>query len=283
MKSLTNICLGLLLLGGIGTMAQNGAIKGQVKNDGHQPVFGATIKLVQGGALVGGASTDFDGKYTIKPLNAGSYELFVSSPETQSKHITNISVSGEKTTYVDVAVSTNTLVEIVVEAYKPETIEKTYMHIKEIKAEDFTHMAIDRGNIGQAVLAVSSEAMEDSNGDIHFRGGRGEASAYYVDGVRSPGITGVAALSVENVSVITGGIPAQYGDVTSGVVIVTTKDYFGGIQSARMRNSYITEHKERIQREKNAMAEEKRRKKEIEDELKQEEEAKQKQQNGSGQ
>lgn len=276
MKQFKLICLGLLLAGNVVLEAQNGAIKGQILNDDHLPVFGATVKLLQGGSLVGGAVTDDEGKYTIKPLNAGNYEVFVSSTETQTKHITNIKVSGENTTYVDVAVSTNTLVEIVVEAFKPSTIEKTYMHIKEINADDFAHMAIPRGDVGQAVLAITSEAVEDSNGEIHFRGSRGEASAYYVDGVRSPGITGVAALSVENVSVITGGIPAQYGDVTSGVIIVTTKDYFGGIQSARMRNNYITEHKERIQREKNALAEEKKRKKEIEDELKQEEEAKQK-------
>lgn len=276
MKQFKLICLGLLLAGNVALEAQNGAIKGQVKNDDHLPVFGATIKLLQGGSLIGGAVTDEEGKYTIKPLNAGNYEIFVSSTETQTKHVTGVRVSGEKTTYVDVSVSTNTLEIVDVIAYKAATIEKTYMNIKEISAEDFTHMAIPRGDVGQAVLAVTSEAMEDSNGEIHFRGSRGEASAYYVDGVRSPGISGVAALSVENVSVITGGIPAQYGDVTSGVVIVTTKDYFGGIQSARMRNSYITEHKERVQREKNAVAEEKKRKKEIEEELKQEEEAKQK-------
>ncbi len=276
MKQFKLICLGLLLAGNVALEAQNGAIKGQILNDEHLPVFGATIKLIQGGSLVGGAVTDEEGKYTIKPLNAGNYEIFVSSMETQTKQITGVKVSSEKTTYVDVAVSTNTLIGVDVIGFTEATIEKTYMNIKEINAEDFTRLAIPRGDVGQAVLAMTSEAVEDSNGDIHFRGSRGEASAYYVDGVRSPGISGVAALSVENVSVITGGIPAQYGDVTSGVVIVTTKDYFGGIQSARMRNSYITEHKERVQREKNAVAEEKKRKKEIEEELKQEEEAKQK-------
>lgn len=276
MKQFKLICLGLLLAGSVALEAQNGAIKGQILNDEHLPVFGATIKLIQGGSLVGGAVTDEEGKYTIKPLNAGNYEIFVSSMETQTKQITGVKVSSEKTTYVDVAVSTNTLIGVDVIGFTEATIEKTYMNIKEINAEDFTRLAIPRGDVGQAVLAMTSEAVEDSNGDIHFRGSRGEASAYYVDGVRSPGISGVAALSVENVSVITGGIPAQYGDVTSGVVIVTTKDYFGGIQSARMRNSYITEHKERVQREKNAVAEEKKRKKEIEEELKREEEAKQK-------
>lgn len=276
MKQFKLVYLGLLLAGHVALEAQNGALKGQILNEDRQPVIGATVRILQGGALIGGTDTDTDGKYTYKPLNAGNYEVLISSMETQTKKLTNVYVSAEKTTYVDAVVAANSFTEVVVEAFTPATIEKTYMHIKEIKAEDFIHMAIDRGNIGQAVLAVTSEATEDSNGEIHFRGARGEASAYYVDGVRSPGISGVAALSVENVSVITGGIPAQYGDVTSGVVIVTTKDYFGGIQSARMRNSYITEHKERIQREKNAVAEEKKRRKEIEEELKQEEETKQK-------
>lgn len=276
MKQLKLISLGLLLIGSIVMKAQSGVLKGQILNDDHQPVFGATIKILQGGALMGGTTTDMDGKYTYKPLNAGYYELIISSMETQTKRLTNVYVSSEKTTYVDATVPVNSLGEVLVEAHVEEVIDKTYMHIKEIKAEDFQRLAIDRGNIVQAVLSVSSEVSQDANGDVHVRGGRGDATAYYVDGVRSPGITGVAALAVENVSIISGGLPAQYGDVTSGVIVVTTKDYFGGIQSKRMRNSYITEHKERMQREKAAMAEEKKRKKEIEEELRLEEEAKKK-------
>jgi hypothetical protein len=276
MKQFKLVSLGLLLISSMAMEAQIGALKGQVLNDDHLPVIGATIQILQGGSLVGGTATDVDGRYTYKPLTPGNYDLLVSSMETQTKKITNVRVSGEKTTFVDVAVATNTLVEVVIEEHIKPIIDNTYMHIKEINAGDFQVLAIDRGNIVDAVLAISSEASQDSNGDLHVRGSRGDATAYYVDGVRSPGITGVAALSVENVSVITGGIPAQYGDVTSGVIIVTTKDYFGGIQSKRMRDSYITENKERIKREKSALAEEKKRKKEIEEELRLEEEAKKK-------
>ena len=126
----------------------------------------------------------------------------------------------------------------------------------------------------EAVINISSEATKDANGDLHVRGGRGDATAFIVDGVKSPNITGVAALAVENVSIITGGIPAQYGDITSGVIVVTTKDYFTGIQSKRMRDNYILENKERIKREKEALQREKQRKKEIEEEIRLEEEAK---------
>ncbi len=77
-------------------------------------------------------------------------------------------------------------------------------------------------------------------------------------------------------AIITGGIPAQYGDVTSGVIVVTTKDYFGAIQSKRMRENYIMANRERIKREKSALQMEKQRKKEIEEEIRLEEEAKKK-------
>ena len=33
--------------------------------------------------------------------------------------------------------------------------------------------------------------------------------------------------AIEEISVLTGGIPAQFGDVTGGIVIITTKSFFG--------------------------------------------------------
>ncbi|HRF99908.1 MAG TPA: carboxypeptidase regulatory-like domain-containing protein [Bacteroidia bacterium] len=268
----------LLLIASINVFSQGsmGTLKGQILNDDNLPVFGATIKILQGGVLIGGTGTDENGMYTYKPLNAGSYDVLISSVETQSKKVTDVRVSSEKTTYLDVTVSANKFEEVEIVAYVKPVIDKTFMDIKEISAEDFLHMAVDRGNIIDAVVNISSEATQDANGDLHIRGGRGDATAFIVDGMKSPTINGVPALSVENVSIITGGIPAQYGDVTSGVIVVTTKDYFGGIQSKRMRDNYIMANKERIKREKEALQKEKQRKKEIEEELRLEEESKSK-------
>ncbi len=278
MKNLkTHLLMALLAIGSLSfSQSSMGAIKGQILNTDNLPVFGATIKILQGGVLVGGTATDEKGMYTYKPLNAGSYEVLVSSVETKTKKITDVRVSSEKTTYLDVTVSVNMIDGVEVVAYVKPVVDKTFMDIKEISAEDFLHMAIDRGNIIDAVVNISAETVQDANGEIHMRGGRGDATAYIIDGVKSPGISGVAALAVENVAVITGGIPAQYGDNTSGVIVVTTKDYFSGIQSKHMRDNYILENKERVKREKEAAYVEKQRKKEIEEELRLEEEAKQK-------
>jgi hypothetical protein len=279
MKNLKEtLLLSLLLISGLFGFSQNsmGVLKGQILNNDNEPVIGATIKILQGGFLIGGTDTDEKGLYTYKPLGAGSYDLLISSMETQTKRITDVRVSSEKTTYVDATVNSNTLDGIDVVAHIKPIIDKSFIDMKEITAEEFLHMAIDRGNIVDAVVSITSEATQGSDGELHVRGGRGDATAFIVDGVRSPNITGVAALAVENVAIITGGIPAQYGDITSGVIVVTTKDYFTSIQSKRMRDNYIVANRERVKREKEALQKEKERKKQIEDELRLEEEAKSK-------
>lgn len=276
MKNLKQIVMSALIISSTSVFSQGsmGTIKGEILNNDNEPVFGATIKIMQGGSLIGGTSTDEKGRYTYKPLNAGSYDLLISSFETQTKKITDVAVSSEKTTYVDVAVSTNTLIEVEVIGYIKPIIDKTFIDIKEISAETFLHMAVDRGNIVDAIINISSEATKDADGVFHVKGSRGDATAYIIDGVKSPNITGVAALSVENISIITGGIPAQYGDNTSGVIVVTTKDYFTSMQSKRIRNNHILENRERVKREKEALQIEKERKKEIEEELRLEKETK---------
>jgi hypothetical protein len=196
--------------------------------------------------------------------------------ETRTKKVTDVRVSSEKTTYLDVAVASNTLEGVDVIVYVKPIIDKTFMDIKEISGEDLLHMAYDRSDLGSAVVNLTSEATRDQNGDFHVRGGRGDATAFIVDGVKSPNISGVPSLAVENLAIITGGIPAQYGDNTSGVIVVTTKDYFSGIQSKRMRENYILENKARVKREKESIQKEKLRKKEIENELRLEEESKNK-------
>lgn len=262
----------LLVISSIQLFSQNsmGALKGQILTSDKEPLIGGTIKILQGGVFIGGTTTDEKGMYTYKPLNAGGYDLIISSAESQTKKITNIQVSSERTTYVDATVSLNAFDAIEIVAYAKPIIDQTFMDIKEITAEDFLHMAVDRGDIIGSVVNISSEANVDSDGELHIRGGRGDATAYIVDGIKSPNITGVSALAVENIAIITGGIPAQYGDITSGVIVVTTKDYFSVLQSNRMRSAYMAEKRQRLKREKEMIEAEQKRKMEIEEELKKE-------------
>ena len=279
MKTLKTIIVSIAILASNQfSIAQSsvGAIKGKVITTDNEPLYGGLVKITQSGNYIGGTQTDENGKYSYKPLNPGFYEITVTSIETRMKQITNIEVNPEKTTYVDLKVATNETEEIVITSdiyYKP-LIDPNITTMKSISGVDILHLAVPRGDINAIITTIATDVTLDSDGRLHVRGSRGEATAYIVDGVKSQNITAVSGLSIENLSVITGGIPAQYGDMLGGVIVVTTKDYFSGIRAKHMRQNYQQEETDRKKREKNAKIEEERRKKEIEEEIRLEEEAK---------
>ncbi len=49
----------------------------------------------------------------------------------------------------------------------------------------------------------------------------------YIDGVKQDdNLRGVPGSSIGSLTVYVGGVPAKYGDVTGGVVVIETKSYF---------------------------------------------------------
>lgn len=251
------------------TMAQTGAIKGQIKKTELEPLYGVAVKITQAGVLVGGATTDFDGYYSYKPLNPGSYEAIIQSPEIQTQTLKGIKVNADRTTYVDFKASPYTLGGVTVTATFTESIiDQNMTTMKSMDADAFLKSSAgDRGDIKAAIVSIASDVSMDDNGDLHVRGSRGDATDFIIDGVRTPYLSGVSALSVENLSVITGGIPAQYGDCLGGVIVVTTKDYFSGIRRKHMHETDVNERLTEKCREKQAKADEEKRKLEIEKEL----------------
>lgn len=279
MKTLKTLMVCFAILAGNQfSIAQSsvGAIKGKVITTDNVPLYGGLIKITQSGNYIGGTQTDENGKYSYKPLNPGFYEITVTSIETRMKQITNVEINPEKTTYVDLKVATNETEEIIItsDIYTKPLIDPNITTMKSISSVDILHLAAPRGDVNAIITTIATDVTLDNDGRLHVRGSRGEATAYIVDGVKSQNITAVSGLSIENLSVITGGIPAQYGDMLGGVIVVTTKDYFSGIRAKHMRQSYQQEEIDRKKREKNAKIEEERRKKEIEEELRLEEEAK---------
>lgn len=271
-KSIKTILItGFVIVANLVCSAQGGTgiIKGQILNADREPVFGATIKITAAGVLIGGTSTDIEGNYTYKPINAGTYELLVMSSETQTKKINNVVVRPEKTSYVDVKVDANTYGgEVIVEAeYEAPIIDKSFVNMQSMDATAILHSSNDRGDITAMIAGMSSAIVVDGAGDLHLHGGRGEATTYYIDGVKVVNVGNLPMLSVDNLSVITGGVPAQYGDLTSGVIVINTKDYFSGMRNKRIQHKAISDNYELKQREKKAKAEEEKRKKEIEEEL----------------
>ena len=123
-----------------------------------------------------------------------------------------------------------------------------------------------RGDIKGALANISADVIESPDGDVHVRGARGDASAYFIDGVRALTANTIPGLAIENLTFFSGGVPAMYGDLQSGAVMITTKSYFSGIREKNIRNTEAREQREAQAAEEKAKKDEAARAKEIEEE-----------------
>lgn len=247
--------------------AQTGEIRGLIKDDNYESVIGALVKITAGGYLVGGTTTDANGKYVYKPLEAGEYDILVSSSLHSTVHLTKIPVKPNEATYADVKMVVNTFSTVVIEVpFIEPLVDATMIVIKSIDAEAWNQLANRTDGVVNAMNSSYSGAVSDNSGQWHIHGARADATEYLVDGVKVMSANGIPNLSVENVSLISGGIPAMYGDLTSGVMVITTKDYFSGMRYKRMRDREFEERQEYKRQQRIAKLEEENRQKEIEQE-----------------
>lgn len=271
LKLKTAVLSALFMVFGLTMNAQGyGEIRGIIKNTELEPVEFVTVKILQGNVLIGGTQTDAEGRYKYKPLNPGTYDMVVMEAGHQTQPVNKIKVIPNEATYVDVKITPNTLGTITVTAkaydYSKAGVDNNMYTMKSLDATELLQLAgADRGNIKGALSSISSDVIE-TNGELHFRGTRGDATGYFIDGVRTMGASTIPGLGIENLTVFSGGVPAMYGDVMGGVVIITTKSYFSGIREKNMRNNAYREkvlEKKRVEKAKLA---EEARLKEIEEE-----------------
>lgn len=60
---------------------------------------------------------------------------------------------------------------------------------------------------------------------LNFRGSRSDAVQYFIDGVKVIGNPAIPHSAMNQITVYTGGIPANYGDATGGIISIETKSF----------------------------------------------------------
>ena len=75
--------------------------------------------------------------------------------------------------------------------------------------------------VNAVVATTGGLTTQDGSDDVSIRGSRPNATNYYVDGIRVTGLIPVS--EIEQMQVLTGGLSAEYGDVTGGVISLTSK------------------------------------------------------------
>lgn len=233
----------LALLLAVGTIYSStaqvgqGTIKGKVlNNETGEPVPFANVTLMTGSDQIIGTTTDFDGNYTLKPIPPGSYDLQVSYVGFQTQRIAGISVSSDKITKQDMKMTQGiALKEVEVIAYEKPLIELDKTSVEETKTrEEIQRMAVRSAADIAKTAGNGVFSRDNGSGGVNIRGARNGNNVTFIDGIKVIGSTSLPKSAIEEVTVKTGGLSAQYGDLTGGVTSITTrgalKEYFGNVE-----------------------------------------------------
>lgn len=222
--------LHLLLFGfmSIPLMAQNtGKLEGQVTDaQSGETLIGATVVVV---GTYNGVSTDLDGKYYIENIKPGDYSIKFTYIGYTEKVFNGITIKAGETKELNVKMNPSSqdleTVEIVgernlvnLESAKSE-VSISQEEIKEMNVRDV-----------QEIAAMQTGINRTPDG-LQIRGARVYETKYLIDGVSAQdplagtgfGVD-VASSSIGKLNIITGGVGAEYGDGSSGVISTTIRE-----------------------------------------------------------
>ena len=115
------ICVILVFGTRIYAQTQSGELRGKITNaDDGEPLPFANIVLMIGGSQRGGASSDIEGNYVIKPITPGTYDIHVSYIGYKDLIIKDFEVGGNNITFQNIKLAPTllTVKEVVIQTYE---------------------------------------------------------------------------------------------------------------------------------------------------------------------
>lgn len=229
------VVLACLAITGAFAQGNSGTLKGKVVDkDTKEPLALANVVVFLNGNLVTGAQTDFDGEYTIKPIDPGTYDIEFRMVGYTAQTLKGIPVSSGQIRFANAELSSGSELEgVEIIDYKVPLIDKDGgASGGTVTREEIAKMpSRDALGLAQTVAGVNSAG---TGGGISIRGARTGSTWVYIDGIKVRGSTALPKSAIEEVAVITGGIPANIGDATGGVINIALRSasaqYTGGIE-----------------------------------------------------
>ncbi|MGD0339164.1 MAG: carboxypeptidase regulatory-like domain-containing protein [Bacteroidota bacterium] len=259
MKQLKRVIIPILLLVVVSALplwsGTTGKIAGTVINKANgEPVPGANI-VVAGTSL--GASTDLNGHYTILYVPPGTYNVQVSFIGFRKITMNDVRVYIDQTARIDFSLEVQEI-ELSVSVVLGEQLTirpDVATSVAAVSDKEIASMPINNvvsavglqagvrggwsGNLNGAQQGgwvdktsnnLNLRGKVSVQGGLNIRGGEGDEILFMVDGVtmRDPRnnepSTRVALSAVKDIAVERGGFNAEYGQVRSGVINVTTRE-----------------------------------------------------------
>jgi hypothetical protein len=204
----------------------------------HGKVFSSDGNTLPGALVVAirpngqlGTQTDIDGRFRLKPLDAGVYDVEIKYTGKVPLIFKGVRVDPQIITFLPDATmqdSTFETAEAEVIGWRDPLINKDGSTVCIIRAKELKNMPSAKGgNIKNIVQTIVSDVVVGNRGqDLYFRGSRTGSTLYFIDGVKvRENVPSIPQSGISTIQVYTGGVPAKYGDCTGGVVIIETKSY----------------------------------------------------------
>ena len=217
------LTVGLLLATNVVAFAQ-GTLKGIVMNGStKEPEPFVNVIVLQNGEQKGGATTDFDGSYTIKPLAPGNYDVKVSAVGMGTVMIKAVPVKASGFSYAETITlesASKTLTEIKIVEHKIPLVEKGSPESgARVSKEDIQRMSASDVS---SIVATTTAGVGYSDGGAGTARGE-EGMVTYVGNARKNTGVSVPKEAIEEIQVILGGTPARYGEAIGGTQIITLR------------------------------------------------------------
>jgi outer membrane receptor for ferrienterochelin and colicin len=233
LRPIAFIFAALLAVGPVAAQVGSGTLKGKIMDiDADSPLPFASVVLFLNGNQVAGTNTDFDGEYTIKPVQPGTYDVLVSFVGYQSQKITGVKITANKIRFVNAELSAGVMMQ------EAEVVEYTVPLIDKdggASGGTMTREDIDKmpgRSAASIATTVAGASTAGTGGGISIRGARPSSTWVYIDGIKVRGSSALPKSAIEEVQVVTGGIPANIGDATGGVINISLRNssskWFGG-------------------------------------------------------
>ncbi|HPI08159.1 MAG TPA: carboxypeptidase regulatory-like domain-containing protein, partial [Saprospiraceae bacterium] len=211
-------------------IAQSTVLTGKVTDDKGEGLIGASVKVTKGTDMIKGAVTDYEGNFRIT-IDPGTYNVEFTYTGFNSVQISGVKVLTAQLNFLNQTMSDNLTLATVEIVYKVPLIEQDKTSGGQTLTSDQIKNLPTRSV--NAIVATTAGTTSIDGGAINIKGARSTGTNYYIDGIRVSG-SPPPVQDLEQLQVITGGLGAEYGDVTGGVISMITKgpasEYHGGLE-----------------------------------------------------
>ena len=220
------ILLLLVLVSVVNYGQSKSRIVGTIRDaDTKEPLIGVNVIILD---TYLGASSDINGKYFIVNVPVGTYNLQVSMIGYTKKKIVDVKVSADRVTTVDVELSSTAFQgqEVLVVAPR-NNLHKEVSNTQLVVTDEQLSNAAGIREVNS--FLEKQPGVSSSNGFLEIRGGSADQTGTMVNGMAYNNAavgnaeTSIPLSAIDQISLLSGGFNAEYGNFRSGLINITTK------------------------------------------------------------